>query len=101
MKRGALQKGTITYEGQRFLAGEDGALYVQAFVEGEDGVTYYGEDGAAVVGWFETAQDAETTPRAAIIRMTRLTFWPWALCRWATRCTILTPPAACTPRRAM
>ena len=39
--------------------GEDGALYVQAFVEGEDGVTYYGEDGAAVVGWFETAQDAE------------------------------------------
>ena len=61
-EEGRLQKGTITYEGQRFLAGEDGALYVQAFVEGEDGVTYYGEDGAAVVGWFETAQDAENHP---------------------------------------
>ena len=61
-EEGHLQKGTITYEGQRFLAGEDGALYVQAFVEGEDGVTYYGEDGAAVVGWFETAQDAENHP---------------------------------------
>lgn len=61
-EEGRLQKGTITYEGQRFLAGEDGALHVQAFVEGEDGVTYYGEDGAAVVGWFETAQDAENHP---------------------------------------
>ncbi len=61
-EEGRLQKGAITYEGQRFFAGEDGALYVQAFAEGEEGATYYGEDGAAVIGWFETVQDAGNRP---------------------------------------
>ena len=71
-EEGRLQKGAITYEGQRFFAGEDGALYVQAFAEGEEGATYYGEDGAAVIGWFETAQDAGNHPAAVSYTHLRL-----------------------------
>lgn len=59
---GRLQTGDIVYDGRHFHAEEGGALSTNAFVEGKDGTTYYGEDGAAVLGWFDTEQDAPDHP---------------------------------------